>query len=144
MLLVFSEPGCGACESLLPEVGQWQREFGDQLPTIVISRGTVEEHQRNAIELGLGNVLLAGRSRDGRGVSRRRHAERGDCEAAKKSAARWQPAPSRSASWSGVPFRIGTTSRAADQCWPTGRGPGRCVASPSHLHGCGGANELPA
>jgi peroxiredoxin/uncharacterized membrane protein YphA (DoxX/SURF4 family) len=58
VLLVFSDPGCGPCEELLPEVGRWQREHGDRLTIALVSAGSVEanEGKRGANRLGL--VLL--------------------------------------------------------------------------------------
>ncbi len=40
MVLLFSDPGCGPCTALMPEVGRWQREYMGKLTLAVISRGT--------------------------------------------------------------------------------------------------------
>lgn len=58
LLLVFSEPGCGSCDELLPEVGRWQREYEDRLTTVVISRGTVGQNKNKQAKHDLGRVLL--------------------------------------------------------------------------------------
>lgn len=39
VVLIFSQPGCGACEALLPEVVQWQRELGERVTVVLISSG---------------------------------------------------------------------------------------------------------
>lgn len=58
VLLVFSDPGCGPCNALLPEIGQWQRDHGATLTIAVISRGSSEENRAKSTEHGLTNVLL--------------------------------------------------------------------------------------
>jgi thiol-disulfide isomerase/thioredoxin/uncharacterized membrane protein YphA (DoxX/SURF4 family) len=58
LLLFFSEPGCGACDAALPEVSQWQREYGDRLLIVPISRGDVKENRAKSKKYGLRNVLL--------------------------------------------------------------------------------------
>ncbi len=57
-LLVFSEPGCGACDLLLPDVARWQHEHADRLTTIVISRGTLGQNRNKRAKLDLKTVLL--------------------------------------------------------------------------------------
>lgn len=45
VLLLFMDPGCGPCRSLLPEVAGWRRD-GERGPTVVmLSRGSVEENR---------------------------------------------------------------------------------------------------
>jgi peroxiredoxin/uncharacterized membrane protein YphA (DoxX/SURF4 family) len=58
LLLVFSDPGCGPCSALLPQVGAWQRERAGSLQTVLISRGTKDANLAHAREHGLVNVLL--------------------------------------------------------------------------------------
>jgi len=58
VVLLFSDPGCGPCNALLPEVGRWQRENGAKLVVTLISRGTVEANRPKATEYGLTHVLL--------------------------------------------------------------------------------------
>jgi peroxiredoxin len=43
--LVFSDPGCGPCTALLPEIGAWQRSCEDRITVAVISRGSSEGHR---------------------------------------------------------------------------------------------------
>src|SRR5947208_9686190 len=58
VVLLFSDPGCGPCSALLPEVGRWQREHATKLVVALISRGTVEANRPKATEYGLTHVLL--------------------------------------------------------------------------------------
>jgi len=58
VMLLFSDPGCGPCNTLLPEVGRWQQEHADKLSIALVSRGTPDENRAKASELGLSKVLL--------------------------------------------------------------------------------------
>ena len=58
ILLVFTEPGCGACEALQPELAVWQREYGERVTIIPVSRGDLEVNREKAGTHGLRNVLL--------------------------------------------------------------------------------------
>ena len=58
VLLLFSDPGCGPCSALLPEIGRWQRDYLDKLVLAVISRGTPEANRAKATEHRITQVLL--------------------------------------------------------------------------------------
>jgi thiol-disulfide isomerase/thioredoxin len=58
VMVLFTDPGCGPCNALLPEVGRWQEEHAQKLTLSLISRGEVEENKTKASEHGLRNVLL--------------------------------------------------------------------------------------
>lgn len=58
LVLLFSDPECGPCNAILPEVGRWQREQGDKLTVVPISRGPVEMNRAKSAEHGLTRVLL--------------------------------------------------------------------------------------
>lgn len=58
VVLLFSDPGCGPCTALLPEIGRWQREHTAKLVVVLVSRGTVEANYPKATEHGLTHVLL--------------------------------------------------------------------------------------
>lgn len=58
VVLLFSDPGCGPCNALLPEIGQWQRDHAGKLVVALISRGTVEANRPKVTEHGLRHVLL--------------------------------------------------------------------------------------
>jgi peroxiredoxin len=58
LMMLFTDPGCGPCNAMLPEVGRWQEEHANKLTLALISRGEVEENKSKAQEHGLSNVLL--------------------------------------------------------------------------------------
>jgi peroxiredoxin len=58
VMLIFTDPNCGPCNALLPEVGRWQEEHSEKLTIAPISRGDPEENRNKAQEHGLQNVLL--------------------------------------------------------------------------------------
>src|SRR5829696_3518040 len=58
VMLLFTDPNCGPCTSLLPEIGRWQQEHGERLTISLISRGTPEENRTKSAEHGLTGVLL--------------------------------------------------------------------------------------
>ena len=58
LLLVFTDPGCGPCSALMPEVAHWQRDHSEQVTVALISSGTVEANRAKASELELENVLV--------------------------------------------------------------------------------------
>ncbi len=58
VILIFTDPSCGPCLTLLPEIGRWQREHVRQLTIAVISRGSLEDNRSKRVEHGLTNVLL--------------------------------------------------------------------------------------
>jgi thiol-disulfide isomerase/thioredoxin len=58
LLLLFTDPHCGPCAALLPEVGRWQREYADRLAIAVISRGAPEQYRARAAEHGIVAVLF--------------------------------------------------------------------------------------
>jgi peroxiredoxin len=58
VMLLFTDPGCGPCNAMLPEVGRWQEEHAHKLTLSLMSRGDPEENKTKAQEHGLSNVLL--------------------------------------------------------------------------------------
>jgi peroxiredoxin len=57
VMLLFTDPGCGPCNAMLPDVGRWQEDHAQKLTLALISRGEVEENKTKASEHGLRNVL---------------------------------------------------------------------------------------
>src|SRR5919109_3746352 len=45
VLLVFSDPHCGPCNALLPELGAWQRDQAARMAVALLSRGTPEANR---------------------------------------------------------------------------------------------------
>jgi methylamine dehydrogenase accessory protein MauD len=58
VVLLFTDPGCGPCNTLLPEIGRWQEQHQDKLSIILLSRGDTKENRVKAEEHGLTSVLL--------------------------------------------------------------------------------------
>jgi peroxiredoxin len=58
VMLVFSDPNCGPCNALLPEIGRWQSAHAAELTVALITRGTTDENRAKVTEHGLINVLL--------------------------------------------------------------------------------------
>lgn len=58
LLLLFSDPGCGPCTALLPEIGRWQRYYVGKLTLALISGGTPEANRSKVSEHGIMHVLL--------------------------------------------------------------------------------------
>lgn len=58
LLLVFSEPGCGACEQAMPDIARWQRHHEDRLRLVLVSRGDLNENKAKAALHDLRHVVL--------------------------------------------------------------------------------------
>jgi peroxiredoxin len=58
VMLLFTDPGCGPCNALLPEIGQWQAEHAAKLTIALVSRGDPGDNRTKASEHGLTSVLL--------------------------------------------------------------------------------------
>lgn len=58
VVLLFSDPACGPCMALLPEVAHWQRDLASKLVVALISRGDPETNRAKASEYGMTHVLL--------------------------------------------------------------------------------------
>jgi peroxiredoxin len=58
VMMLFTDPACGPCNAMLPDVRRWQEEHAQKLTLVLISRGEVEENKTKASEHGLSNVLL--------------------------------------------------------------------------------------
>jgi thiol-disulfide isomerase/thioredoxin len=58
VLLLFTNPGCGPCAALVPEIAQWQREHPRRLTVAVVGEGSAEANRPKAEETGLRDVLL--------------------------------------------------------------------------------------
>jgi peroxiredoxin len=58
VMLLFTDPGCGPCTALLPEIRRWQRDHSEELTISLVSRGSLEANRAKATEHGLRSVLL--------------------------------------------------------------------------------------
>jgi len=58
LMVVVTDPGCGACEPLLPEIGRLQRDPETPVPLVMISRGDRDANLAKAREHRLEPVLM--------------------------------------------------------------------------------------
>jgi hypothetical protein len=58
LVVVVTDPGCGACDPLLPEIGRLQRDPETPVPLVMISRGDHDANLAKAGEHGLEPVLI--------------------------------------------------------------------------------------
>jgi thiol-disulfide isomerase/thioredoxin len=58
LLLVFTDPRCSPCLALLPDIGGWQRVYGDRLAIALISTGDPEINRAMTASYGMERVLL--------------------------------------------------------------------------------------
>jgi peroxiredoxin/uncharacterized membrane protein YphA (DoxX/SURF4 family) len=60
VLLVFTDPGCGPCNALMPEVAEWQEGAGEAVTVAVIASGSAEDNRAKAEEHGIDVFLQKG------------------------------------------------------------------------------------
>jgi peroxiredoxin len=58
VMLIFTDPGCGPCNALMPEIADWQRDHATQVRIALISRGTVESNHAKQNGYDLKDILL--------------------------------------------------------------------------------------
>ena len=58
LVLVFSDPQCGPCTALLPQLSAWQRQHGHDLTLVLVSRGTVDDNRAKLGNLQMNSVVL--------------------------------------------------------------------------------------
>ncbi len=58
VMLVFTDPGCGPCADLLPELGRWQQEYAENLTISLVGRGSAEDNSAEVSEHEVENMLL--------------------------------------------------------------------------------------
>jgi peroxiredoxin len=58
VMLIFSDPNCGPCNAMLPDIAGWQRDHFATMTAALISRGSVEANREKIGKNGLANVLL--------------------------------------------------------------------------------------
>ena len=58
ILLLFTDPGCGPCNALLPEIGRWQQEHDKRLTLAVVTRGGIEANRPKSEEHGIRHVFI--------------------------------------------------------------------------------------
>jgi peroxiredoxin len=58
LLLLFTDPNCGPCEALVPDLARWQKAYESIATLAVVSRGKAEENRAKLGAQGLSLVLL--------------------------------------------------------------------------------------
>ena len=58
VMLLFTDPNCGSCTAMLPEIRRWQKEQAEELTISLVSQGTVEENRAKRTEHGLRGILI--------------------------------------------------------------------------------------
>jgi peroxiredoxin len=61
VLLVFSDPECGPCEALMPDLVARKRDHGDELAVIMVSRGDASEDRSRRDRYGAGFPIVVQR-----------------------------------------------------------------------------------
>jgi thiol-disulfide isomerase/thioredoxin len=57
-VIIFSDPKCGPCNSLMPTVADWQSDPAGKMNIVVVSRESIEINRAKREEYGLESVLL--------------------------------------------------------------------------------------
>lgn len=58
IVLIFTDPNCGPCNALLPDIAKWQRDLATRVIIAVVSRGSYEINRGKAVQYSLTNVLI--------------------------------------------------------------------------------------
>jgi thiol-disulfide isomerase/thioredoxin len=58
VFLVFTNPDCGPCQALMPEVAGWQREYAEAVTIAVVSEGLIEANRLKMEPHGLAGILV--------------------------------------------------------------------------------------
>jgi peroxiredoxin len=60
VLLLFVSPNCHPCETLLPIVKTWERDYADQFTIALLSKGALQDNQARVEKYGARYLLLQG------------------------------------------------------------------------------------
>jgi thiol-disulfide isomerase/thioredoxin len=58
LLMISTNPKCGPCDALMPEVANWQKSFAEELTIVLLSHGRLNDNRAKAAEHGISNVLV--------------------------------------------------------------------------------------
>lgn len=58
LVLVFSDPQCGPCTALLPQLAAWQRQYLQDLTLVLVSRGAIDDNRAKIGSLRINTVVL--------------------------------------------------------------------------------------
>ena len=58
LLLISTDPKCGPCNALMPDIVSWQKMLADELTVVLVSHGSRADNRAKVVELGLINVMV--------------------------------------------------------------------------------------
>ena len=58
VMLLFTDPHCGPCNAMMPQIAVWQREHAGNLTIAVLTRGSIKDNRAKMREHGIGGVWL--------------------------------------------------------------------------------------
>jgi thiol-disulfide isomerase/thioredoxin/uncharacterized membrane protein YphA (DoxX/SURF4 family) len=58
VMLLFTDPHCGPCNALMPDISSWQNEHAGELTIAVMTRGSADDNRSKIREHGISNVWL--------------------------------------------------------------------------------------
>jgi thiol-disulfide isomerase/thioredoxin len=58
VMLLFTDPACGPCSALMPQIAAWQRDLSGVLTIAVLTRGSPQDNRAKAREHAVANVWL--------------------------------------------------------------------------------------
>ena len=58
LLLISTDPNCGPCNALMPEIATWQKDLVQELTIALLSHGRVTDNEAKAVEYGVTNLMI--------------------------------------------------------------------------------------
>jgi thiol-disulfide isomerase/thioredoxin len=58
VLLISTDPNCGPCNGLMPEIAAWQKNLTSELNIVLLSHGRYRDNRAKAVEHGVMDVLI--------------------------------------------------------------------------------------
>ena len=58
LLLISTDPNCGPCNSLMPDIANWQQHLAAELNVALLSHGRLSDNEAKAAETGIINLLI--------------------------------------------------------------------------------------
>ncbi len=56
VLLIFTDPDCGACAEILPDIERWERQYAELIAFVIISRAPATDNGRPEGKYGFRNI----------------------------------------------------------------------------------------
>jgi len=58
VILIFSDPKCGPCQTLQPEIAAWQRDYENRLTIALVTRGAIDEVRAKLNGARLNRIII--------------------------------------------------------------------------------------